>query len=62
VIQEKFRRFKTSGTRDNGFSTEADASPSITSGAVVAPFMLENCRMQIVDCRLFPHRGGQSAI
>src|SRR6476646_163106 len=40
VIQEKFRRFKTSGTRASGFWTEADASPSITSGAVVAPSTL----------------------
>src|SRR5205807_7897461 len=36
VIQLKFRLFKTSGTRANGFSAEADASPSITSGAVIA--------------------------
>src|ERR1700686_5211144 len=37
VIQLKFRLFKTSGIRINGFSAEADVSPSITSGAVVAP-------------------------
>ena len=37
VIQLKFRLFRTSGTRASGCSTEAEASPAITSGAVVAP-------------------------
>jgi hypothetical protein len=42
VIQLKFRLFSTSGTRDNGFSTDDEASPRITSGTVVvAPFMEE---------------------
>src|SRR2546423_3646874 len=40
VIQEKFRRFRTSGTRASGLSTEAEASLAITSGAVVAPSTL----------------------
>ena len=37
VIQPKLRLFRTSGTRASGRSTEAEASPAITSGAVVAP-------------------------
>src|SRR4051794_36391167 len=36
VIQLKFRRFSTSGTRTSGRSVVADASPSIISGAVDA--------------------------
>src|SRR6476469_3201266 len=37
VTQSKLRLFRTSGTRASGRSTEDEASPAITSGAVVAP-------------------------
>src|SRR5947209_7405399 len=40
VIQPKLRLLRTSGTRASGRSTEAEASPRITSGAVVAPSTL----------------------
>src|SRR5438067_13623226 len=36
VIQLKFRRFRTNGTRASGRSAETDASPSIMSGTVDA--------------------------
>jgi hypothetical protein len=57
VIQEKFRRFKTSGTRASGLSTEAEASPAITSGAVVAPSILG-----IFDFRFSIFEWGKSGV
>jgi hypothetical protein len=40
VIQLKFRRFSTSGTRASGRSGETDASPPIISGTVDASSMV----------------------
>src|ERR1700750_1492995 len=42
VTQSKLRLFRTSGTRASGGVTEVEASPAITSGAVVdAPSIRE---------------------
>src|SRR5690349_10052543 len=37
VTQSKLRLFRTSGTRASGRSTDDEASPAITSGAVAVP-------------------------
>src|SRR5437868_482145 len=60
VIQLKLRRFRTSGTRSNGFATEVDASPSITSGAVVAPSIV-NFRFSNFEFRMLKTSGHSCA-